>query len=51
MDYRLGNRNFLQGLNLIGLRRKNIPNKKILSGYLKRIKKFLKQINLTEQFK
>ena len=27
----IGNRNFLQGLNLIGLRRKNIPNKKILA--------------------
>ena len=26
-----GNRNYLQGLNLIGLRRKNIPNKDILS--------------------
>jgi len=26
-----GNRNFLQGLNLIGLRRKNVPNKDILS--------------------
>jgi len=27
----IGNRNYLQGLNLIGLRRKNIHNKKILS--------------------
>ena len=27
----IGNRNFLQGLNLIGLRRQNIPNKEILS--------------------
>ena len=27
----IGNRNFLQGINLIGLRRKNIPNKDILS--------------------
>ena len=26
----IGNRNFLQGLNLIGLRRKEIPNKDIL---------------------
>ena len=26
-----GNRNYLQGLNLIGLRRKNIPNQDILS--------------------
>ena len=26
----IGNRNFLQGLNLIGLRRKDIPNKDIL---------------------
>jgi UDP-N-acetylglucosamine acyltransferase len=27
----IGNRNFLQGINLIGLRRKDIPNKEILS--------------------
>jgi len=27
----IGNRNFLQGLNLIGLRRKDIPNKEIFS--------------------
>jgi UDP-N-acetylglucosamine acyltransferase len=27
----IGNRNFLQGLNLIGLRRKEIPNKEIIS--------------------
>jgi len=27
----IGNRNYLQGLNLIGLRRKDIPNKQILS--------------------
>ena len=27
----IGNRNFLQGINLIGLRRKDIPNKTILS--------------------
>jgi UDP-N-acetylglucosamine acyltransferase len=27
----IGNRNFLQGLNLVGLRRKDIPNKDILS--------------------
>ena len=27
----IGNRNYLQGLNLIGLRRKNIPNKEILT--------------------
>jgi len=27
----IGNRNFLQGLNLIGLRRKKIPNKEVLS--------------------
>jgi UDP-N-acetylglucosamine acyltransferase len=26
----IGNRNFLSGLNLVGLRRKNIPNKEIL---------------------
>ena len=27
----IGNRNYLQGLNLIGLRRKDVPNKEILS--------------------
>ena len=27
----LGNRNYLEGINLIGLRRKNIPNKDILT--------------------
>ena len=26
----LGNRNYLEGINIIGLRRKNIPNKDIL---------------------
>ena len=43
----IGNRNFLQGLNLIGLRRKNIPNKEImiLSDAYKEI---FKNENLTE---
>ena len=42
-----GNRSILQGLNLIGLRRKNIPNKdiKILSDAYKEI---FKNENLTE---
>ena len=42
-----GNRSVLQGLNLIGLRRKNIPNKEImtLSGAYKEI---FKNENLTE---
>ena len=30
LDFQLGNRNYLQGLNLIGLRRKNYENKKIM---------------------
>ena len=43
----LGNRSILHGLNLIGLRRKNIPNKKIkiLSDAYKEI---FKNENLTE---
>jgi len=45
-----GNRSILQGLNLIGLRRKNIPNKKImvLSDDYKEI---FKNENLTENLK
>jgi UDP-N-acetylglucosamine acyltransferase len=45
-----GNRSILQGLNLIGLRRKNIPNKKImvLSDAYKEI---FKNENLTENLK
>ena len=42
-----GNRSVLQGLNLIGLRRKNIPNKEIMilsDAY----KKIFKNENLTE---
>ena len=42
-----GNRSILQGLNLIGLRRKNIPNKEIIvlnNAY----KKIFKNENLTE---
>ena len=40
----IGNRNFLQGLNLIGLRRKKIPNKEILS-----LSKAYKEIFKTDQ--
>ena len=45
-----GNRSILQGLNLIGLRRKNIPNKEImvLSDAYKEI---FKNENLTENLK
>jgi UDP-N-acetylglucosamine acyltransferase len=43
----IGNRNFLQGLNLIGLRRKDIPNKDILS-LSDAYKKFFKTDRLTE---
>ncbi len=45
-----GNRSVLQGLNLIGLRRKNIPNKKIMilsDAY----KKIFKNENLTDNLK
>ena len=42
-----GNRSVLQGLNLIGLRRKNIPNKEILS-LSKAYKVIFKNENLTE---
>jgi UDP-N-acetylglucosamine acyltransferase len=37
-----GNRSVLQGLNLIGLRRKNIPNKEIMDLELMLIKKYLR---------
>ena len=40
----IGNRNYLHGLNLIGLRRKNIPNKNILS-----LSKAYKEIFKTEK--
>ena len=43
----IGNRNFLQGLNLIGLRRKEIPNKEILSLSLA-YKEIFKTDKLTE---
>ena len=42
-----GNRSILQGLNLIGLRRKNIPNKEILS-LSEAYKIIFKKENLTE---
>jgi len=43
----IGNRNFLEGLNLIGLRRKNIPNKEILS-LSKAYKEIFKTDNLSD---
>ena len=43
----IGNRNYLQGLNLIGLRRKNIPNKKILN-LSDAYKEIFKDENLTQ---
>ena len=42
-----GNRSILQGLNLIGLRRKNIPNKEILT-LSEAYKEIFKNENLTE---
>ena len=42
-----GNRSVLQGLNLIGLRRKNIPNKNIIT-LSDAYKKIFKNENLTE---
>ena len=45
-----GNRSILQGLNLIGLRRKNIPNKDIL-GLSEAYKEIFKNENLTENLK
>ena len=43
----VGNRNYLSGLNLVGLRRKNIPNKQILS-LLEAYKEIFKTEQLTE---
>ena len=45
-----GNRSILQGLNLIGLRRKNIPNKDILI-LSEAYKEIFKNENLTENLK
>ena len=45
-----GNRSVLQGLNLIGLRRKNIPNKEILV-LSEAYKEIFKNENLTENLK
>ena len=45
-----GNRSILQGLNLIGLRRKNIPNKEIMT-LTEAYKKIFKNENLTENLK
>ena len=45
-----GNRCTLQGLNLIGLRRKDIPNKKILS-LSEAYKEIFKTANLSENLK
>ena len=45
-----GNRSVLQGLNLIGLRRKNIPNKEILI-LSEAYKEIFKSDNLTENLK
>ena len=42
-----GNRSVLQGLNLIGLRRKNIPNKEIMT-LNEAYKEIFKNENLTE---
>ena len=42
-----GNRSVLQGLNLIGLRRKNIPNKEIIT-LSNAYKEIFKNENLTE---
>ena len=43
----IGNRNYLQGLNLIGLRRKNISNKKIMN-LTDAYKEIFKDENLTQ---
>ena len=43
----IGNRNYLQGLNLIGLRRKNIPNKQIIN-LSDAYKEIFKDKNLTQ---
>jgi UDP-N-acetylglucosamine acyltransferase len=45
-----GNRSVLQGLNLIGLRRKNIPNKAIIQ-LSEAYKEIFKNENLTENLK
>ena len=45
-----GNRGVLQGLNLIGLRRKNIPNKEILA-LSEAYKEIFKNENLTANLK
>ena len=45
-----GNRSILQGLNLIGLRRKNVPNKEILM-LSEAYKEIFKNENLTENLK
>ena len=45
-----GNRSILQGLNLIGLRRKNIPNKEIMI-LTDAYKEIFKNENLTENLK
>ena len=45
-----GNRSVLQGLNLIGLRRKNIPNKVIIQ-LSEAYKEIFKNENLTENLK
>ena len=45
-----GNRSILQGLNLIGLRRKNVPNKEILV-LSEAYKEIFKNENLTENLK
>ena len=42
-----GNRSILQGLNLIGLRRKNIPNKEIIT-LSEAYKQIFKNENLTD---
>jgi UDP-N-acetylglucosamine acyltransferase len=42
-----GNRSILQGLNLIGLRRKNIPNKEIMT-LSKAYNEIFKNENLTD---
>jgi UDP-N-acetylglucosamine acyltransferase len=46
----LGNRCVLQGLNLIGLRRKNIPNKEIMT-LSDAYKEIFKNENLTENLR
>ena len=45
-----GNRSVLQGLNLIGLRRKNVPNKDIMT-LSEAYKEIFKDENLTENLK